>query len=535
VEFDSISRGLLGDIQHLLVRLGIASSVFTKVRAHNSRGSYLSYNLRVVIDDVPLFAERVPVYNNFRSARLALVPPSQSFGTAYRADIVVSVEGDGHGECRCLTVEDDETFLVRDVVVHNSRLVEMVASLACAHYDERVGIACQTNAQTHDLTSRILAAYPHLPVALLARAGLILPDHLEAAPNLVVARAMRQLPQGPCIVLGTAAKWSWSDPDVADLDLLIVDEAWQLADWAFSLIAGMADRFLLVGDPGQIAPVVAADVRRWRSDPSGPHLPCPVTLQARRADDVTVVQLPATRRFGPDTVALVQPSFYPDLPFYSVRPPRGFALVGDPLGCSGELLGRLAGGQELVMGELPASATGMNDPELANIAAELTRNVLSFGRVTSPAGAQALTPADVLVVCAHVSQVGEVQAALGPELAGVRVDTAERCQGQEAELVIVWHPLSGRTDPTEFAKDGGRMCVMASRHRVGCVVLCRAGATDALRRSGASNERVLGVEVDPSYNGWRANLTLLDQLRRHDRVVPVTPLAAQSLAAGTGL
>jgi hypothetical protein len=72
---------------------------------------------------------------------------------------------------------------------------------------------------------------------------------------------------------------------------------------------------------------------------------------------------------------------------------------------------------------------------------------------------------------------------------------------------------------------------MASRHRVGCVVLSRAGALDALRRSGASNERVLGVELDPSYNGWRANLSILDHLYRDDRVLPLGGTQAPALAA----
>ncbi|WP_432644254.1 hypothetical protein [Nocardia cyriacigeorgica] len=47
----------------------------------------------------------------------------------------------------------------------------------------------------------------------------------------------------------------------------------------------------------------------------------------------------------------------------------------------------------------------------------------------------------------------------------VAVNTANRLQGPEFEVVIVVHPLSGRRDATAFHLEAGRLCVLTSRHR----------------------------------------------------------------------
>ena len=49
-----------------------------------------------------------------------------------------------------------------------------------------------------------------------------------------------------------------------EFDVLFVDEAWQLA-WAdFMLLSQVAGRFVLIGDPGQIPPVVTIDTGHKR-------------------------------------------------------------------------------------------------------------------------------------------------------------------------------------------------------------------------------------------------------------------------------
>jgi hypothetical protein len=56
---------------------------------------------------------------------------------------------------------------------------------------------------------------------------------------------------------------------------------------------------------------------------------------------------------------------------------------------------------------------------------------------------------------------------------GIRVDTPERWQGLERKVIILVHPLSGVVRPSAFDLETGRLCVMASRHRAGMVVVSR--------------------------------------------------------------
>ncbi len=46
--------------------------------------------------------------------------------------------------------------------------------------------------------------------------------------------------------------------------------------WAdFMLLGQVAPRFVLIGDPGQIPPVVSVDASRWETAPRAPHRPAP--------------------------------------------------------------------------------------------------------------------------------------------------------------------------------------------------------------------------------------------------------------------
>ena len=90
----------------------------------------------------------------------------------------------------------------------------------------------------------------------------------------------------------------------------------------------LSAQVVLVGDPGQIAPVVTGDSRRWRDWSAGPQRAAPEALLAAYPDSVTRLRLPHTWRLGPLTTALIQPAFYADLPFDSVRPPRHVELDG---------------------------------------------------------------------------------------------------------------------------------------------------------------------------------------------------------------
>lgn len=107
-----------------------------------------------------------------------------------------------------------------------------------------------------------------------------------------------------------------------------------------------------------------------------------------------------------------------------------------------------------------------------------------------------------------------MNAAIAKELAtwsaDIRVDTPERWHGLERPVMVVLHPLSGVTDPSAFDLETGRLCVMASRHQAGLVVLTRdhVGSTlaDFVPSAGQAPGRpdVVGRGHDAHVRFWTA-------------------------------
>ncbi|MDY7083467.1 MAG: Holliday junction branch migration DNA helicase RuvB [Actinomycetota bacterium] len=126
IEFYSVSRGLLEDTQHLLLRLGIQSRL---QRGRYQGRPHESWRLSITSqDDAARFAERVTPIGE-RGVRLReWAPRRDRFDEGLAPDRVASVEPAGLTECRCLTVADDHTFTVNDLVVHNTTLANITAA-----------------------------------------------------------------------------------------------------------------------------------------------------------------------------------------------------------------------------------------------------------------------------------------------------------------------------------------------------------------------------------------------------------------------
>ena len=158
-------------------------------------------------------------------------------------------------------------------------------------------------------------------------------------------------------------------------DLQIIDEAFQLPDYRFQQIVGLARRFVLVGDPGQIAPVITCEIERWRCDKAGPHVACPFAL-VERFPQVIRLALPVSRRLVPDTVRFVQPAFYPTLPFEGLAAPGSRSLMltlplsRKPIDAALDIA---RSGASLVSVELPPRITGEVDEELSQTIGEHDR------------------------------------------------------------------------------------------------------------------------------------------------------------------
>ena len=297
------------------------------------------------------------------------------------------------------------------------------------------------------------------------------------------------------------------------------------------LISNLAPHHALIGDPGQIDPFVSCEIERWRCDPSGPQVSCPAAL-VKRHPGIMQLALPVSRRLNEDTVSIIQPAFYPDMPFRAMSRDRsvGFQIAGImPFDAA---LDGVAGGASIVMVELPPQITGEADSELAQ---ELVASILRLLRrrawMSDDGHVRDVTPGDIGVVCAHVSQVNAVRERLGPGLPDVFVETANRFQGIERPFMFVHHPLSGRADATAFHLDAGRLCVMLSRHRIGCWIFGRQGITEQLTRFAPAGDRALGIDDDLEYRGWRAHLTLLVAMSQARRFYPAVNGLAPSIAA----
>lgn len=348
-----------------------------------------------------------------------------------------------------------------------SRLVSLLAASLADSAGLRVAVAAQTREQAAEVARRVGALTGSAVLAWGARGQT--PDVGASRARLAQrAHEVRFPTRGGGVLIATTARWLYLKPDQVSADVMLVDEAWQATYSDVGALGAFAPQIVLVGDPGQIAPVVTGSTRRWADSPTGPHLPAPDALMAAHGDAVSVVRLKHTYRLGPETTALIQPAFYPDLPFTSRRPAEH---VTD---AAGEAL------PEIAMSTHPASA-GVTDPGVMSACADRVRGLLGAS-LTTAEGTRPMTEGDVLVVVGHVQQAAAVRALLADH-PGVLVGTANAVQGMERAAAVVLHPLTGYRDVATFGTDPGRTCVMLSRHRAHLHVIADTHTATLLRNA----------------------------------------------------
>lgn len=344
------------------------------------------------------------------------------------------------------------------------------------HRRQRVAVATQTNAQANDFCQRLAAVFTDIEVTRFASDSA---EEETLGAHVDWVRDRNALPHGPCVVVAPAAKWS-STALVEAFDVLVVDEAWQLSWAEFTLLRGVAGRFVLVGDPGQIPPVVTVDVARWHTAPRPPHAPAPEVLLRERQQGqrppFPVLELPVSTRLPFDTKALVQ-GFY-DFTFASWAGPgeRLLSLSRAPRRhLVDPALDRLQHGSlSLLTLPTPEDGPPEDDRELADVAAQAVRRLLARRAIAvTEDGRSTLTAADIGLVATHRVVNARLTEALGPLAAHIRVDTPERWQGLERPVMVAIHPLSSVVAPSDFDLETGRLCVMTSRHRVALLLLTR--------------------------------------------------------------
>jgi len=386
----------------------------------------------------------------------------------------------------------------------------------------RLAVATFTNAQADDICRRVVRDHPGVPVVRFISAGAFEPN---LGPHVVIVRATKDLPHGPCIVVTSTAKWGFTKTE--QFDVLLVDEAWQIS-WAdFLMLRAIAGRFVLIGDPGQIPPVVSIGTERWETSPNAPHVPTPQLLVDHPTLNASLEELPGSRRLPADAVELVN-EFY-DFEFGAfAQPDERYVRLSVTGGKSSmdralDLLAEVS----IIGVTVPTPEDGPpveSDDEIARQVAKLVTRLLDRGpKVSHSAATQkkplVLTAEDIGIVSTHRTMNTRLHYRLPKKIQNVvRVDTPERWQGLERKLMIAVHPLSGVIDPTSFELETGRLCVMASRHQCGLLVVTRDHIPETLRKHIVSAEQPVG-RTDGAGLGHHRHSEFWSRLNKRNCVV----------------
>ncbi|MCF4138489.1 AAA family ATPase [Streptomyces sp. Tue 6430] len=398
------------------------------------------------------------------------------------------------------------------------------AALELADAGRPLMVVAQTNAQVDDLVLRLAEKNSELPVGRLHSSDADAYDKaLDGLPNVRKSAKAGDLAGLP-VVISTAAKWAHVKAD-EPWPHAIVDEAYQMRSDGLLAVAGLFERALFVGDPGQLDPFAIVGSEQWAGLSYDPSASAVSTLLAHNPG-LPQHRLPVSWRLPASAAPLVSDAFYPFTPFRSGTGhgdrKLSFGVPSDGSGPDRVIDEAAESGWGLL--ELPARHTPRTDPEAVRAVAAVVRRLLDRGGAAVSERSPAPTPltADRIAVgTAHRDQAAAVRAALAElGVTDVTVDTANRLQGREYDVTVVLHPLSGRPDATAFHLETGRLCVLASRHRHACVVVCRAGVTDLLDAYPSTEPVQLGTTVKFP-DGWEANHAVMAHLAEHR--APWTP------------
>ena len=390
-----------------------------------------------------------------------------------------------------------------------------------------LAIVTQTNEQADDLVRALCKVRPHHEVARMC--GGTGPSfemaHLKTK-GLMIGRRVSEFDRVRVIV-STARKWQFErarlqkDQEVSPCRIALIDEAYQMRSDLLLGISSLFQTLFCVGDPGQLDPFSTVDDSLWRGLPYSPSRAALGTLRALHPE-IEPIQLPLSWRLPPSAASVVADAFYPNTPFESgtVLGQRSFDL-GSTASLSGDrslsfdaVERAAAEGWGYI--ELPEVYTSRADHEIAQVIAKQVGGLLRRGATVVDelnTGGAKLDASRVAVIAAHNDQVHAARYYLdqeGIDPNALVVSTANKIQGREYDFVFVWHPLAGRRDASAFHLESGRMCVMLSRHRHGCVVIGRGGALDLIEDLPDETPTYIN-EPEPT-DGWEANYKVLKHL-----------------------
>ncbi|MGH3235501.1 MAG: AAA family ATPase, partial [Streptosporangiaceae bacterium] len=259
-------------------------------------------------------------------------------------------------------------------------VVRTAAALADAR--EHVMVVAQTNEQVDDLTGRLAAARPRLAVGRLAASDHVPSERVARHEHVTFATKAGDLAGCP-VVLSTAHKWATVRAD-ATWPWAIVDEAYQMRSDLLLRVAGLFDRALFVGDPGQLDPFSAVQTERWTGLTWDP-MQSAVAVLIRHNPDVPVHTLPVSWRLPESAAPLIAEAFYPFTGFRAATSAeqRRVGFSTRPFGKNAlDLAVETAAASGWALYELPARHTLRTDAEAVAACAALAARVVQRGALS---------------------------------------------------------------------------------------------------------------------------------------------------------
>ena len=124
----TVSKALARDLQHVAQRLGINLRVRRRVaniKTKRQGTKYVSFTVETTAhSEVSKFARLDYLMPRKRQAAESAL--ATQFPTTLAADRIIAITKSEPVDCRCLTVEEDESFTVKELAVHNSSLVSVM-------------------------------------------------------------------------------------------------------------------------------------------------------------------------------------------------------------------------------------------------------------------------------------------------------------------------------------------------------------------------------------------------------------------------
>ena len=372
-----------------------------------------------------------------------------------------------------------------------TRLLAEVLKALCAK-----GCRIAVTSFTHRAVDNALLALrridPGLPLFKLGNRGSQAVQLRRAGVRQANPRSIR-LPDGGLVVAGTSFALA-KLPARERFHFAVFDEAGQLP--IPHAIAGMlrAKRWLFFGDHRQLPPVITAQ-----------HNDREVTvsvfewLHSRYGSEL----LDVSYRMNEAVCKVVSETFYDGL----VRPDDSVARRSMPFRPGGKLDEVLDPGKGVVLARVDHLQPGMRSPEEANLCADLVDDLLCH---------HGIPPQDIAIIAPFRAQVRQIRSALQrralPAHEDLVVDTVERIQGQEREVVVLSLTV-GDPDSLElrsaFFFSTNRLTVALSRARTKAVLVASRGAfralpmdPDSLRAASVFKslyERLPQVDLTPVY------------------------------------